>query len=153
MVAFTLALPIIIDLVYHLFSGHSHCACARCKDKPGRGGRIGRTIWAPWAPLMVHSRVERNFRVVDCGTPRTCENVKKCSTISTCYCWDRWKIKQGVFWFSRQRSTFLPEIVENEYQWSTFTTRKWTSFSMYCGKPIKPSLPLGDALCSGLPEN
>ena len=151
MVAFTLALPIIIDLVYHLFSAiaivlvpGAKTNLAEVEELAAPYGHHGHHWW------FTHGSNEI-FGLWIVAHP---EHVKmwKCSTISTCYCWDRWKIKQGVFWF-RQRSTFLPEIVENEYQWSTFTTRKWTSFSMYCGKPIKPSLPLGDALCSGLPEN
>ena len=51
------------------------------------------------------------IRVVDCGTPRTCENVKKCSTWFHLLLGSLENLLQGVFWF-RQRSTFLPEIVE-----------------------------------------
>ena len=137
MVAFTLALPIIIDLVDHF--GITHCVTLcqvprqtwpRWKTWPKKMG----TIWAPWAP--------QQFIWGLWGTPRTCENMG-CSTSSTCFYWDRWKIKAyGVFWF-RQRSTKICRRL-----WNTFTSHKWTSFSMYCGKPIKPSLPLGDALCS-----
>ena len=64
MVAFTLALPIIIDLVYHLFSAIAIVLVPGAKTNLAEVEELGRTIWAPWAPLMVHSRVERNFRVV-----------------------------------------------------------------------------------------